>query len=120
MPQFLREKPPAPKGLYLYGSVGMCRLVAIALLAELESSLRHSLRKKALTPCMLPMIPGTGKTMLMDLFYDNVQVEQKMRIHFHAFMQDFHKRMLLIPSIRRYLIIDALPIVLAHLRGDMT
>jgi predicted ATPase len=31
--------------------------------------------------------------MLMDLFYDNVQVQHKMRIHFHAFMQDFHKRM---------------------------
>lgn len=35
---------------------------------------------------------GTGKTMLMDMFYDDVDVDKKMRIHFNSFMLDVHKR----------------------------
>ncbi|POR38380.1 Protein AFG1 [Tolypocladium paradoxum] len=38
---------------------------------------------------------GSGKTMLMDLFYYTLpgSVKTKMRIHFHNFMQDVHKRL---------------------------
>ncbi|RMD41698.1 hypothetical protein DV735_g3449, partial [Chaetothyriales sp. CBS 134920] len=38
---------------------------------------------------------GSGKTMLMDLFYDTLppNVTSKTRIHFHNFMQDVHKRL---------------------------
>ncbi|KAG5929635.1 hypothetical protein E4U53_002408 [Claviceps sorghi] len=38
---------------------------------------------------------GSGKTMLMDLFYDTLprSVQTKTRIHFHNFMQDVHKRL---------------------------
>ncbi|KAI8925542.1 AFG1-like ATPase-domain-containing protein [Entophlyctis helioformis] len=35
---------------------------------------------------------GTGKTMVMDLFYKTIPIERKRRVHFHAFMQDTHKR----------------------------
>jgi cell division protein ZapE len=35
---------------------------------------------------------GRGKTMLMDLFFAGLQVKAKQRIHFHALMQDIHKR----------------------------
>jgi len=37
---------------------------------------------------------GTGKSMLMDLFYDTLppNITRKRRIHFHAFMIDVHKR----------------------------
>ena len=38
---------------------------------------------------------GSGKTMLMDLFYDTLPstVRSRTRIHFHNFMQDVHKRL---------------------------
>ena len=38
---------------------------------------------------------GSGKTMLMDLFYETLpaNVKSKTRIHFHNFMQDVHKRL---------------------------
>ncbi|KAG8582421.1 hypothetical protein GDO81_008042 [Engystomops pustulosus] len=35
---------------------------------------------------------GTGKTMVMDMFFEHVEVQQKKRVHFHGFMLDVHKR----------------------------
>ncbi|RXG72090.1 putative ATPase N2B [Armadillidium vulgare] len=35
---------------------------------------------------------GTGKTMLMDLFYDCCSVDNKKRVHFNSFMLDVHDR----------------------------
>lgn len=36
---------------------------------------------------------GRGKSMLMDLFYDSLQINRKKRAHFHEFMMDVHARL---------------------------
>ncbi|KAL1770432.1 lactation elevated protein 1 [Sigmodon hispidus] len=35
---------------------------------------------------------GTGKTMVMDMFYAYVDMKRKKRVHFHGFMLDVHRR----------------------------
>ena len=36
---------------------------------------------------------GRGKTWLMNMFYENLDIEEKRRVHFHHFMSDIHDRL---------------------------
>ena len=49
---------------------------------------------------------GSGKSMLMDLFFDNVKVDGKNRVHFLEFMQDVHARL---HEVRKTDVHDAIP-----------
>lgn len=65
---------------------------------------------------------GSGKTMLMDLFYDTLppSVQTKTRIHFHNFMQDVHKRLHKL-KMEHGTDVDAVPFVAADIaeRGNV-
>lgn len=52
-------------------------------------------RKPTTTPKSLYLwgSTGCGKTYLMDLFFENLPIKLKKRIHFHDFMIDIHKRL---------------------------
>lgn len=39
---------------------------------------------------------GAGKTYLMDLFYENLPIKRKLRLHFHDFMKKVHDKLALL------------------------
>lgn len=63
--------------------------------APRTSFLSRLLGKQAEAPRGLYMWGGVGrgKSMLMDLFFDTVQIDRKKRAHFHEFMLDVHARL---------------------------
>nr|POF00967.1 protein afg1 [Quercus suber] len=64
---------------------------------------------------------GSGKTMLMDLFYDTLpeNIHSKTRIHFHNFMQDVHKELHKM-KMQHGSDIDAIPFVAASIAEKAT
>ncbi|TPX55235.1 hypothetical protein PhCBS80983_g05500 [Powellomyces hirtus] len=60
---------------------------------------------------------GTGKTMVMDLFYNSNQISRKRRVHFHAFMQDVHRRVHQLRT-EKDVTYDPLPIIATELINE--
>jgi len=58
---------------------------------------------------------GRGKTMLMDLFFENAAFRPKRRLHFHEFMAEVHER---IARGRATTDGDPIPFVAAEIAGD--
>lgn len=68
-------------------------VVALDLLsAELSADIkRFTLRRKPIKGLYLWGDVGRGKTFLMDLFYDSLPPDKKVRMHFHHFMAWVHR-----------------------------
>ena len=56
---------------------------------------------------------GRGKTFLMDLFFESLEIEQKRRIHFHRMMRDVHARLQALGDVE-----DPLDCVAAQIAGE--
>jgi cell division protein ZapE len=54
---------------------------------------------------------GRGKSMLMDMFFRNVDIQHKRRVHFHAFMQEVHARIHVLRNDRKASASGADPVV---------
>lgn len=64
------------------------------LVCHFKNSMIMFLMRKRTLPvygCPPTTIPGTGKTMLMDMFYSCVETPRKKRVHFNGFMLDIHE-----------------------------
>lgn len=59
---------------------------------------------------------GRGKSMLMDLFHDTLNLPAKRRVHFHAFMQEVHAAM---REVRKSESGDPIPQVAERLAGSL-
>ena len=58
---------------------------------------------------------GTGKSMLMDLFFSATDIRRKRRVHFHAFMQEVHEAMY---QVRQTEIDDPIAVVAAGIAAE--
>ena len=59
---------------------------------------------------------GTGKSMMMDLFFNTMDISRKRRVHFHQFMQDIHKKVFYLKQ--KGMTHDPIPAIAAHLSAN--
>lgn len=76
---------PVPKGIYLYGDVGCGKTMLMDLFCEPKMASNRSSR------CLNPRVLTLLRTSPDDTLPASV-ANSKRRVHFHAFMEDVHKR----------------------------
>lgn len=85
-----------PEGVKLDAAQQKAEKALLALLAEVNAKPRSLLSKLRSAPKAKGLYiygeVGRGKSMLMDAFFAAVKEKKKRRVHFHAFMQEVHKR----------------------------
>jgi len=84
------------------------QLIAVDVLAHLSEQLTNKLDNQlsskrsfwfkkqdtdAIKGVYLYGTVGRGKTMLMDMFFQNIDLKNKKRIHFHRFMESVHRQL---------------------------
>ncbi len=95
------------ESLAAYGAITAdpAQQAVLPALERIRGNLELSLRNKGLFGRLFANAPrspkgvyvwggvGRGKSYLMDLLFDAVEIENKRRVHFHAFMQEIHEGM---------------------------
>jgi len=59
---------------------------------------------------------GRGKSMMMDLFVEHLDIPEKRRVHFHAFMQEIHSAM---HEVRKTGVDDAIAPIATEIAADL-
>jgi cell division protein ZapE len=79
-------------------------LVSLELLTEKLTASKRAWfswgRKKTIQGVYILGPVGVGKTFLMDLFYDQVPIQEKKRFHFHHFMQQVDARLRVLQGVK--------------------
>ncbi|KAI8056562.1 AFG1-like ATPase-domain-containing protein [Syncephalis plumigaleata] len=91
-------------------------VTSTSLLARLSSLFTAKDMPKAPRGLYIYGDVGTGKTMLMDLLYNNLDIRAKRRVHFHNFMLDVHRRVHQLKS--QNSAIDPIPPIARDLAAD--
>lgn len=82
----------------------------LAIITQFDHSIRKESRfLRSIQKCLyIYGGVGRGKSMIMDLYFENSAIKKKQRVHFHSFMQQIHKDL---HHLRSKNIEDPLPLI---------
>ena len=111
--RLISYKPPIFDGLKSVGKSGWFNWLS----AE-ETKINDFLESPLCEGLYLYGGTGTGKTMLMDLFFENLEISRKKRVHFHAWMLETHQRLFELQKSRKHSENDLVDLVADEMLKD--